>query len=108
VAEYQTVAKVDDIPDGGMRQYIAHGEPVGVYRVGQTVYAISDICTHEETFLTEGEFDVEELEVECHLHGSRFNVSSGDVRILPAIKPVDTYDVKIENGLVLIGPRNER
>ena len=108
MAEFQTVAKIDDIPDGGMRQFIAHGEPVGVYRVGETVYAISDICTHEETFLTEGEFDVDELEVECHLHGSRFNVSNGDVRILPAIKPVATYDVRVENGLVLIGHRNER
>ena len=108
VAEFQTVAKIDEIPDGGMRQFIAHGEPVGVYRVGEKVYAISDICSHEETFLTEGEFDVDDMEIECHLHGSRFNVETGDVRILPAIKPVATYDVKIENGLVLIGPRNER
>lgn len=108
MAEYETVAKIDEIPDGGMRQFVAHGEPVGLYRVGDTVYAISDYCTHEETFLTEGEFDADVLEVECPLHGSRFNVATGDVRILPAIKPVPTYDVKIEDGLVLVGPRNER
>lgn len=108
MAEFQTVAKIDEIPDGGMRQFVAHGEPVGLYRVGDTVYAISDYCTHEETFLTEGEFEPEILEVECPLHGSRFNVATGEVRILPAIKPVATYDVKIEDGLVLVGPRNER
>ena len=108
VAEFQTVAKVDDIPDGGMRQFVAHGELVGLYRVGDDVYAISDICTHEETYLTEGEFEPEELEVECPLHGSRFNVASGEVRILPATKPVATYEVKIEEGLVMVGPRNER
>jgi 3-phenylpropionate/trans-cinnamate dioxygenase ferredoxin subunit len=108
VAEYQTVAKIDEIPDGGMRQFVAHGEPIGLYRVGEKIYAISDLCTHEETFLTEGEFEPEELEVECPLHGSRFNVESGEVRILPAIKPVATYDVKIKDGLVLVGPRNER
>lgn len=108
MSEFQAVAKIDEIPDGGMRQYIAHGEPVGLYRVGDSVYAISDICTHEETFLTEGEFEPDVLEVECPLHGSRFNVVTGDVRILPAIKPVATYKVKIEGGLVSVGPRNER
>ena len=108
MAEFQTIAKIDEIPDGGMRQFIAHGEPIGIYRVGTDIYAISDICTHEETFLTEGEFEPEILEVECHLHGSRFNVATGDVRILPAIKPVDTYEVKIEGDLVMVGPRNER
>ncbi len=108
VAQYQAVAKIDDIPDGGMRQFVAHGEPIGLYRVGDDVFAISDICTHEETYLSDGEFDVEELEVECPLHGSRFNVVSGDVRILPATKPVATFDVKIEDGLVMVGPPNER
>jgi 3-phenylpropionate/trans-cinnamate dioxygenase ferredoxin component len=106
VADFQTVAKLDDIPDEGMMQVIAHGEPVGLYRVGEDVYAINDFCTHEQTFLTDGEFDAEELEVECPLHGSRFNVVSGDVRILPATKPVATYEVKVEGDEVLVGPRN--
>ena len=108
VATFEPVAKIDEIPDGGMRQVIAHGEPIGLYRRGTEIYAISDYCTHEETFLTEGEFEPELLEVECHLHGSRFNVATGDVRILPAIKPVPTYEVKIEGDLILVGPRNER
>ena len=108
MAEYQTVSTIEEIPDGGMRQVIAHGEPVGLYRRGEEVYAISDYCSHEETFLTEGEFDADELEVECPLHGSRFNVVTGDVRILPATKPVPTYAVKIEGGLIQVGPRNDR
>ena len=108
MAEFQTVGSLEDFPDGEMRQVIAHGEPVGIFRRGHDVYAISDICTHEETHLTEGEFDVDELEVECPLHGSRFNVATGDVRILPATKPVDTYTIVIEGGLVQVGPRNHR
>jgi 3-phenylpropionate/trans-cinnamate dioxygenase ferredoxin subunit len=106
VPDFQTVAKLADIPDEGMLQVIAHGEPVGLYRVGEDVYAINDYCTHEQTFLTDGEFDAEELEVECPLHGSRFNVVSGDVRILPATKPVATYEVRVEGDAVLVGPRH--
>ena len=102
---FQNVATLDEIPDGGMKQVVVDGELVGVYRVGDDLYAIHDICTHEETYLTEGEFDPDDLEVECPLHGSRFNVASGEVRILPATRPVSTYDVKLEGNLVLVGPR---
>lgn len=105
MAHFETVAKVEEIPDGGMIQVVAHGEPVGLYRVGTDVYAINDYCTHEETYLTSGEFEPELLEVECPLHGSRFNVATGDVRILPATKPVASYEVKVENDLVLVGPQ---
>lgn len=107
MAEFERVAKIDEIPDGGMRQYIAHGEPVGVYRVGGDVYAINDFCSHEETYLTDGDFEVEDMEVECHLHGSRFDVRDGSVRILPATKPVTAYQVKIEGDVVLVGPPKE-
>ena len=104
---YSPVAKLDEIPDGGIKQVAAHGDVIGLYRRGSEVWAINDYCTHEETFLSEGDFDSDDMEVECHLHGSRFNVSDGGVRILPATKPVATYPVKIEGDLVLIGPRNE-
>lgn len=107
MSTWESVAKVGDIPDGGMIQVVAHGEPVGLYRVGERVFAVSDYCTHEETFLTEGEFEAEELEVECPLHGSRFNVETGEVRILPATRPVPIYEVKTEGDLVLVGPRKE-
>jgi 3-phenylpropionate/trans-cinnamate dioxygenase ferredoxin subunit len=108
VADFQAVAKLDEIPDGGMRQFVAHGEPIGLYRVGNEVFAIHDICTHEQTFLTDGEFEIEDMEVECPLHGSRFDVRDGSVRILPATKPVASYPVRLDGDVVLVGPPNER
>jgi 3-phenylpropionate/trans-cinnamate dioxygenase ferredoxin subunit len=106
VSDFQTVAKVDEIPDGGMKQVVVRGDLVGLYRVGEDVYAMGDVCTHEEAYLTEGEFEPDELEVECPLHASRFNVQTGEVRILPATKPEPTYQVRVDGGLVLVGPRN--
>ena len=107
MADFTPVAKLDEVPDGGMKQVVVKGNLVGLYRVGSDVYAMGDICTHEETYLTQGEFDPDDLEVECPLHGSRFNVATGAVRILPATKPEPTYPVRIEGDLVLVGPRNE-
>lgn len=104
--DFEIVAALEEIPDGGMKQVVVRGEPVGLYRVGEDVYAIHDICTHEEAYLTEGDFDPDDLEVECPLHGSHFNVASGEVRILPATRPVTTYKVKVEGGNVLVGPES--
>lgn len=101
---FRPVARLDDIPDPGCKQVDVGGNWVGLYRVGDDVYAIGDVCTHQEAYLTEGEFDADELEVECPLHGSRFNVASGEVRILPAVKPEPAYEVKIEGNEVLVGP----
>lgn len=107
MGEFEAVARLDEIPDEGMKQVVVRGDLVGLYRVGDDVYAIHDVCTHEEAYLSEGDFDPEELEVECPLHGSHFNVVSGDVRVLPATKPVATYAVKVEGDLVLVGPKGE-
>ena len=103
MTEFSVVAKLDEIPDGGMKQVVAGGVLVGLYRTGEDVYAIGDVCTHEEAYLTDGEFEPDELEVECPLHGSRFNVETGAVRILPATRPEPAYEVKIEGDLVSVG-----
>jgi nitrite reductase/ring-hydroxylating ferredoxin subunit len=105
---YQPVAKLDEIADGDMRQVVVRGELVGLYRVGDAIYAIGDVCTHEEAYLTEGDFEPDELEVECPLHGSRFNVETGDVRILPATRPVDVFDAKVEGDEIMVGPKRIR
>ena len=108
MSDYVGVAKLDEIPDGGMKQVVVKGDLVGLYRVGGDVYAMHDVCTHEEAYLTDGEFEPDELEVECPLHGSKFNVVNGDVRILPATRPEPVYEVKIEGDLVQVGPRKPR
>ena len=106
MADYELVATLGEIPDGGMKQVVVRGEPVGLYRVGEDVYAVHDICTHEEAYLSEGDFEPDDLEVECPLHGSHFNVETGEVRILPATRPVMTFQVKVEGGRVMVGPEN--
>ena len=64
------------------------------------LYVIGDRCTHAEASLAEGElFDDE---VECPRHGSEFNIRTGMPGALPATRPVPTYEVKVEAGIVLV------
>lgn len=76
------------------------GVPVCLARTGGQVYAVRDECTHAEVMLSHGE--VEDGMVECWLHGSRFDLATGEPTGLPAILPVPVYDVKIDGDDVLV------
>src|SRR5579875_454816 len=94
------VARTDEVPAGEGHYFEVEGEPIAVFHVDGQYYAISDICTHEEASLAEGDLDGEI--VECALHGARFNVRTGAVVAPPAVVPVRTYPVRIIDGQIEI------
>ena len=101
VAESITVCRADELPEGAMRLIETDGRKIGVFRCGDgELYAIEDRCSHDDGPLAEGEFDADACTVECPRHGSLFDLESGRPKTLPAFQPVDTFDVRIENGEV--------
>ena len=88
------VGKVEDIPPGSARVYEVEGRAVAVCNVGGDLYAVDDICTHDEGSLEQG--DLDGFEIECPRHGARFDVRSGEVTALPAVVPIDTFKVRVE------------
>jgi len=78
----------------------ARGKAYAVFRLEDGIYALDDVCSHEYSRLSEGE--IWDDEVYCPKHGSRFAIRSGEVRSLPAFKPVDSYPVKVEDGMIYI------
>ena len=67
-------------------------------------YAISDICSHGEVSLAEGE--IIGCEVECWAHGARFDLRTGEATELPAVDPVDAYPIRIDGERVLVDVDN--
>jgi 3-phenylpropionate/trans-cinnamate dioxygenase ferredoxin component len=76
------------------------GEPVCLVKTGGEVFAIRDVCSHAEVPLSEGEVD--DHTVECWLHGSRFDLRTGEPTGLPATEPVPVYPVKTEGDDVYV------
>ncbi len=77
------------------------GEPVCVVRVDDdTVYAVHDVCSHQYYELHEGW--VEDRTIECALHGSMFDLRTGQPDSLPAVRPIPTYATKIADGAVWV------
>jgi 3-phenylpropionate/trans-cinnamate dioxygenase ferredoxin subunit len=62
--------------------------------------AIDNVCTHDGVVLGEGELDGEA--VECPRHGGRFDLFSGRVLALPPVRPVNAYQVHVEDGDVVV------
>jgi len=75
---------------------------IGVYNCGGAFYAIEDRCSHDDGPLCEGDFEPAECVAICPRHGSRFDVRTGRALTLPAYLPVDTFEVRVEDGLVRV------
>ena len=104
VSDYQKVCTVADVPDAGVVGVVVDGVPVAVVRSEGELHAIHDVCSHEEIPLSEG--DVDDGEIECWLHGSRFDLTSGRPTGLPATEPVPVYPLKIDGNDVLVDVRH--
>ncbi len=103
MSRFVKVAKTSDLAPGEKMLVEYYGTPVGLFNIGGKYYAIEDICTHDGGPLVEGELHGEVIV--CPRHGARFDVRTGQVRSLPAYRPVPTYQVVVENDDILIAPR---
>jgi nitrite reductase/ring-hydroxylating ferredoxin subunit len=62
---------------------------------------VDDTCTHEEASLSSGV--LRGGLVKCPLHGSRFDVRTGEALEEPAQENLRTYPVREEGGRVFVG-----
>jgi 3-phenylpropionate/trans-cinnamate dioxygenase ferredoxin subunit len=96
------------IPIDGLSQSTkvvgADGHRYALFHIGERYYAIDDTCTHEEASLSEGTVydDEDEPQVECPKHGAIFDIATGEVRSLPAVRSVNSYEVQVDDGFVRI------
>ncbi|MGH3423707.1 MAG: non-heme iron oxygenase ferredoxin subunit [Nocardioidaceae bacterium] len=95
MGEFVRAADLADVPDGGVLAVEIGEVAVALVRDGDDVYAIHDECSHAAIPLSEG--DVEGCEIECWLHGSRFDVRTGAVLNLPATEPVAIYPCRVSD-----------
>ena len=93
---------IDEIESGTARRVDVGGIPVAVVRIGDEVYAISDVCSHANVSLSEGEVWADERELECPKHGSTFDLKTGEPVTLPATQPVRVYGVEVADGMVTV------
>jgi nitrite reductase/ring-hydroxylating ferredoxin subunit len=89
-----------EVVEGGAKCATANQRRYALFRVGGKVYCLDNQCTHLGGPLCEG--SLQGSIVQCPWHGSRFDVTSGNVVGPPARKPVRSYPVAIEAGKIVV------
>ena len=113
MSKFIDVAKVEELGSGTMKKVFAEGREILLARVGDKYYATDNQCPHMKGDLSQGK--LEGTIVTCPRHGSQFYVSDGQVvrwlkgglmsRLGGALKmsrPLRAYNVKVEDGKVLV------
>jgi len=97
VTDFVLIGPADEVPKGSVITAEADGAEIAVVHAddGQ-FYAVRDECSHASVRLSEGEIDG--CTLECWLHGSRFDLRTGEPTGLPATEPVATFAVEIRDG----------
>lgn len=97
---WHRLAAVNDIPEDAPLETGIDKLPLALYNVEGVVYCTGNLCTHAEAFLSDGY--LEGFEIECPLHGARFDIRNGRALCEPASADVPSYPVKIEDGFVYV------
>ncbi|MCG8592167.1 MAG: Rieske 2Fe-2S domain-containing protein [Proteobacteria bacterium] len=94
------VASLQDIPDGGGLAVRVGETPVGLFRVGDRVYAMEDRCPHRDFPLTNG--TLRGCVVVCAAHGWDFDVRTGFKPGDPDGFPIPCFAVRLEGDAVWV------
>ena len=96
------VCPVEELPPGEMKIVTAGLVSLGVYNLDGDFYAIEDRCSHDDGPLCEGDFDAEAGVAVCPRHGANIDIRTGRPRTLPAVEPVATFPVVVDDGIVKV------
>jgi 3-phenylpropionate/trans-cinnamate dioxygenase ferredoxin subunit len=94
------VCSLSDLDFDEPKRVEVDGVAVALVRTDEGVFAIQDLCSHANVPLSQGE--VEDCRIECWLHGSTFDLRTGEPSGLPATKPVPVYAVTVEGDDVFV------
>lgn len=97
---YEFAARVQDIPRGKTECVEFLGKEILICNTAEGFYAVDNNCSHADARLSEGK--LKGHRVLCPLHGAAFDVRDGSALTRPAVTPIASHSVKLENNAILI------
>ena len=98
--DYIKAASLDEIASGKMICVALEGKRILLANDNGSIYAADEMCTHEDASLCTG--SLRGHLVKCPLHGSRFDLSTGEPLEDPADEALTVYPVKIINNEIFV------
>lgn len=104
MAEFVKIAKTSDIQPGEIKSFVFETEVIAICNADGEFYVIKDECSHMAYPLSDGILEGETIT--CAHHGAQFNVRTGEVLSLPAVEPIETFEVKVEGDDLCVRMEN--
>jgi len=99
--EFVQIASLEDLPNGERLFFEVDEKKIVVFNIGGILYALGDVCTHDDGPLGDGE--IEGMDIICPRHGARFDIRTGEAILLPAAVDIPAYPVRIVDGMIEVG-----
>ena len=90
----------DDVAPGEAKSYDLEDRRVLLCNVDGELYAVDDVCSHDEGPLGEGK--LRGKQVECPRHGACFDVTDGSVKEGPAVRKISSFPLRVVDGRVRV------
>jgi 3-phenylpropionate/trans-cinnamate dioxygenase ferredoxin subunit len=99
--EFVEIAPASELPNGE-RLFVELGDkPIVIFNIAGQLFAIGDICSHDDGPLGDGE--IEDHNVVCPRHGGEFDVRTGKAMAMPAVVDIPAYPVQVRDGTIFVG-----
>jgi 3-phenylpropionate/trans-cinnamate dioxygenase ferredoxin component len=104
-AEFYEIAPASELPNGERLFIEIEDKSIVLFNVAGKIYAIADICTHDDGPLGDG--DLEDHNIVCPRHGAEFDIRSGQAVSMPAVVDIPAYPIKVVDGNIWLGLPNK-
>ena len=97
---FVAIAAADELKPAQMKRVVVGGKKLLLCNANGSHYVVDEMCSHEDYSLYLG--CIKDGKIKCSLHGSYFDLATGQPTCEPADAPIKTYEVKLEDGQVWV------
>lgn len=94
MSHFVTVAKKNEVQPGVLKKVSVADKEIVLTCVDGKYYAFINVCSHMEFPLDDG--TLEGTTLECAHHGAQFDVRTGEALSMPAVTPIEVFNVKVQ------------
>jgi 3-phenylpropionate/trans-cinnamate dioxygenase ferredoxin subunit len=104
--QFIEVARVGELQPEEMKAFEVDGKRLLLVFAEGEYFVVDEMCTHEDYSLALG--CIKGGRIKCSLHGSYFDLRTGEPDEEPADEPICSYAVRVDDDRVLVDTNKKR
>ncbi len=101
-APWEKVAEIGELAPGQMKRITAGGRRLLLCNADGRYHCVDEMCSHEDYSLYLG--CIRDGRIKCSLHGSWFDLETGEPAVEPATDPIRTWPVAVRDDGIWVNP----